>query len=135
MRRIFPVVFLIAAFVVGVNAQSNSGTLLGTVRDATKVLIPGVQITLTNLQTRQTYKNKTNESGEYKFEIPAGLYSVTAELPGFVTVALADVRVNQAVKRLDPITLAVDRNSRPPSVERGVIPIPLAPTTTPRGSL
>ena len=70
-----------------VSAQtSSSGTLGGLVEDASKALIPGVGITLTNVQTNVVQKTLTNETGAYAFlSVPPGLYSVTAELLGFKT--------------------------------------------------
>ena len=95
-------------------AQSKTGTLLGMVQDPTKVGIPGAQVTLTNAETKETYKSVTNYAGrqaawgEFKIQVPPGTYTVTVELLGFETVRLLSVRVeeNKSTK-LDPITLPV----------------------------
>ena len=95
-------------------AQSKTGTLLGRVQDPKKVGLPGAQVTLTNAETKETYKSLSNEAGgqaawgEFKIQVPPGTYTVTVELPGFERVRLLSVRVeeNESTK-LDPITLTV----------------------------
>ena len=63
-------------------AQTYQGTLRGSVRDAQGV-IPGVEVTLTNEETKRGAHRVTNEGGEYVFpSVLPGTYTVRAELPG-----------------------------------------------------
>ena len=118
MRTIFvgailAIVGLVPAL-TALTAQSKTGTLLGRVQDPKKFRIPGAQVTLTNAETKETYKSLTNDAGrqaaggEFKIQVPPGTYTVTVELLGFETVRLLSVRVeeNKSTK-LDPITLPV----------------------------
>jgi hypothetical protein len=60
-------------------------TIRGTVLDSSKAKLPGVQITLTRLDTTDSKKTVTNEIGEYSFKTSPGQYELKAELSGFET--------------------------------------------------
>jgi hypothetical protein len=123
----------ILTFVPGLAAQSKDGIVRGTVQDERKNLIPGVQATLTNTETKATHKIKTTESGEYRFDVPAGTYEFSAELPGFKTVKVSKITVkeNESV-RMDTLTMStLSMSSDRVPIQRGVIPIPLAPKVEP----
>ena len=65
-------------------AQENA-TLSGTVADSTGALIPGAEVTATNDASGMAMTILTNGVGQYEFTLPPGVYTVTAELPGFET--------------------------------------------------
>jgi len=82
-------------------AQTINATLGGTVNDASGALIPGVNITATNLATGIVTTSVTNEAGAYNFaSIQSGTYKVMAELPGFQTQTYNNVTlgVSQQVR-------------------------------------
>src|SRR4030095_4547653 len=65
-------------------AQANNGSVGGVVQDASKALIPGVTITLTNTQTGVVDSRLTNESGAYSFpSVLPGTYKLMGDLTGF----------------------------------------------------
>ena len=65
-------------------AQSDRGTITGTVSDATGAVIPGVAIEAKNVQTGATYQAGSSETGNYTLaQLPAGTYELSANLPGF----------------------------------------------------
>ncbi len=67
-------------------AQTVTGTILGTVKDATGASIPGVQISVNNLETGVVRTAITDDSGTYNVpSVPAGSYSITASIAGFKT--------------------------------------------------
>src|SRR5262245_31906731 len=75
-------------------AQQGNGTVSGLVQDATKALIPGVTVTLTNTATGVKDTRLSNESGAYGFpSVPPGTYKITAELSGFKTSAADNLEV------------------------------------------
>src|SRR3954470_18920307 len=89
-------------FAGSVFGQAGNGAVGGTVQDASKGLVPGVTITLTNTGTGIAATQITNESGVYNFAaVPAGTYSVTAALPGFKTSVQSGVVVTQAPIRVN----------------------------------
>src|SRR3989442_9670133 len=63
---------------------AQNAALVGTVRDAQQALIPGVMVTLQNLDTGVELTTMTNELGNYEFPtVRPGNYSVRVELSGF----------------------------------------------------
>jgi hypothetical protein len=75
-------------------AQTGSGNVSGIVRDASKALVPGTSITLTNNDTGVVNTTISNEAGAYIFaSVPPGNYKLTAELPGFKESVANDLRV------------------------------------------
>ena len=75
-------------------AQIDTASLVGTVRDSSGAVLPGVTVVATHVETGVTTNGVTNNSGQYVFPgVRAGLYSVTAELPGFRRAVQRDVRL------------------------------------------
>ncbi|MBI4905451.1 MAG: TonB-dependent receptor [Acidobacteria bacterium] len=65
-------------------AQNTTGTILGTVKDASGAVIPAARIRVTNEATSIAVNVVTNERGDYVVtNLPAASYSVLAESPGF----------------------------------------------------
>src|SRR5437870_8511453 len=91
-------VFTLAAF-----AQTDRGTLTGTVSDTTGAVIPGVSIEAKNVQTGATYQAGSSETGNYTLaQLPAGTYELSAALPGFKKFVRTGIIVSVAtVLRVD----------------------------------
>src|SRR5215471_3327192 len=65
-------------------AQLTSGTILGTVTDASGAVIEGATVTATNLETGFTRSDHTDASGNYRLgNMPIGRYKIKAEASGF----------------------------------------------------
>ena len=65
-------------------AQNVTGTIVGTVRDATGAPVQSVGITITNEDTNVEFKTQSSSSGDFTAPgLAAGNYRVTAEAPGF----------------------------------------------------
>ena len=65
-------------------AQTATGRIVGTVTDQTGAIIPGVTVTVTNVDTMVTYTALSNERGDYQAPLlPIGTYTVSAEQAGF----------------------------------------------------
>jgi outer membrane receptor protein involved in Fe transport len=74
--------------------QTVTGTIQGTVSDASGGVLPGVTITLRNLDTGATRVVVTNEVGFYQAPfLPLGPHSVSAELEGFKTSVRQPIEV------------------------------------------
>jgi hypothetical protein len=75
-------------------AQFDAGTVLGTVRDSSGGVLPGVTVTLLNDDTGIASVRLTDERGSYEFPtVRIGTYTVTSELQGFATRRVTGVRV------------------------------------------
>jgi hypothetical protein len=84
-------------------AQSDRGTITGTVSDPTGAVIPGANIVVTNTETAARYETISTETGNYTLtQLPSGLYQVTVELPGFKKYVRQGLTVQAAqIVRID----------------------------------
>jgi trimeric autotransporter adhesin len=98
---------LVVLSAAGLAAQSSTGGMRGTVKDAQGV-IPGATVAIVNDANGTSRETVTNEAGEYSFPaLDPGTYSVKVAVPGFRTFERKGVRVStQANVGLD-ITLEV----------------------------
>ena len=65
-------------------AQAVTGTLLGTVTDPGGAVVPGANVTITEVNTNFTRATVTNESGNYVIgNLDRGLYRIEIEHTGF----------------------------------------------------
>ncbi len=79
-------VWLLLALAGSALAQSQAvnGTIEGVVTDQSSAALPGVNVTIANLDTGDTRVVVTNSSGVYRAPLlPLGRYQVSAELQGF----------------------------------------------------
>ena len=88
-------VFILAGAFPSAAAQTERGSIVGVIKDATGGVLPAVTVTVTNLATGVAQTYVTNSQGVYEAPfLSPGTYRVTAALSGFATGALADVEVN-----------------------------------------
>ncbi|HYB97134.1 MAG TPA: TonB-dependent receptor [Vicinamibacterales bacterium] len=102
---IFSVAFGTAAF-----AQSTAinGTIEGTVKDEQGALLPGVTVTVTNLDTGDQRVVVTNESGLYRAPLLSlGTYRVAAELQGFKKFEQTGVSLRAGQTAVIDVSLSV----------------------------
>jgi len=82
--RSLGVVFCLFLVSLTAFAQSDRGTMTGTVSDATGAVIPGVNVVAVNTETSARYETVSTETGNYTLaQLPSGPYQLSAELPGF----------------------------------------------------
>ncbi len=68
-------------------AQSTTGSLQGTVKDEQQAVVPGVTVTVRNVDTNATYATITDSQGRWRVpQLPVGNYEVKVELTGFATI-------------------------------------------------
>ncbi len=81
----------------------QSGTFTGLVSDSTDAVLPGVELTITNLNTGEERTAITGDKGLYRAtNLPRGKYELAAALAGFKTHAHSDVELTVAeIKRVD----------------------------------
>src|SRR5437868_4559573 len=81
--------------------QAVNGTLLGTLTDSSGAVVPGAQVTITEVGTGIPHATQSNASGNYVFpNLPPGSYTIVAEARGFKKESRPDVRldVNSSVR-------------------------------------
>src|SRR5215210_6932397 len=75
-------------------AQSVSGTILGTVTDASGSVMGNAKVTVVNEGTGFTRTVTADANGEYTVpSLPTGRYTVTSEMTGFKAMALSNIEV------------------------------------------
>jgi outer membrane receptor protein involved in Fe transport len=90
-------------------AQVATGSLSGTVTDGTAPL-PGVTLTVTNVDTGFTRTAVTATNGDFRFfSLPAGTYLLKAEMTGYATVTVERIDVTIATDRTLEITMRVSK--------------------------
>ncbi len=103
-----------------VSAQSNSGTLTGTVADPTGAVIPGATVTIGNSVSGYTRTQTTDSAGHFQFvNVPFNPYQLTASSSGFQNFTKR-VDVNSMVAQTIPVTLAIASSSTTVTVEAPV---------------
>ena len=65
-------------------AQKDTGSIVGSVKDASGAVVTGASVQVTDTERGQTFQTKTNDSGEYVASpLRVGKYTVTVEKQGF----------------------------------------------------
>jgi len=89
------------------SAQQNA-TVVGTVVDESKSVLPGVMVTATDLAAGRVLTAVSNERGEYRLQnVPPGKYSIAAELSGFSTVKISEIELLVGQNATVPLQLKV----------------------------
>ena len=66
-------------------AHAQDATLLGTVKDNTGGVLPGVTVTAVNEASGISFVSVTDDRGLYRVSVRAGVYKISVELAGFTT--------------------------------------------------
>lgn len=102
IRRMAPLAFsllslglLLSVLALPARAQLSSGTILGTVTDASGAVVPGATVKVINPATNLTREVATNEDGNFRVDqLPVGVYQVEFEKQGFKKEIRANVKVD-----------------------------------------
>src|SRR4029450_10482354 len=91
-----PLAALVIAFQLGhavpAQAQAARASIAGTIADAQGGVLPRVTTPVQNAQTRPVRTSVTEGDGKYRVAgLNPGRYNLTAELPGFQTIAVKDI--------------------------------------------
>lgn len=78
--------------------STNTGNVAGTVTDSSGAVLPGVNVTLSQMGTSSTRSAVTNDAGKYFFaNVDPGQYSISLSKQGFSTTkSQAEVKVGQS---------------------------------------
>ena len=106
VMRVALVALIAITIPVAASAQITRGALVGTVRDASGGVVPGVTVTVTNLNTNAARVTVTDEQGTYRVgALEPGRYKITTELSGFAPFEQTDITVRSALDTPVDITM------------------------------
>jgi outer membrane receptor protein involved in Fe transport len=118
----------LVALAPGVSAQTSGASLVGKVLDKDGAPLPGVTVTVNNADTGLERSTTSGSDGAFLLpSLPVGTYTVKAELEGFATVNVEEVRLNVATQRSLEISMSTS------SVQEAITVVDEAPLvqTTP----
>src|SRR5437764_10123600 len=92
--RLFFILVVVGFVAIPLTAQTVTGTMRGATTDRSGGTLPGVTITIRNVETGLERIVVTDKSGSYNAPfLQLGRYNVQAELSGFGTMRRKDVGV------------------------------------------
>lgn len=108
MRRFVGLMLLVFLVPFESAFSQTSATVSGIVADPSGAVLPGVSVTATNNATAVATTVVSNEAGAYSVPaLLAGVYTVSAELPGFQKATFTNVQLGDADKIRLNFTLQV----------------------------
>jgi hypothetical protein len=118
------VVLGLVAWVPLYGQSTGTGTITGFVSDRSGALIPGAEITVTQLATDVARRVISNDRGIYVApSLPVGDYEVKAELAGFKSFVRRGIRVEAESRLTVDIALEVGQISETVTVTDAVAPV------------
>ena len=101
-----------------------TGSILGTVKDATGAMVPGVKITVTNPETNFTQSTTSDVGGQYRLlALPVGSYSLEASVQGFQRFDVTGITLSVNESRRIDVTLQVGNVQTSVSVEASALAV------------
>jgi len=88
------VVFLLAVASLAL-AQTDRGTITGTIIDPAGAVVANAPLELKGVETGSVYPAVSSATGNYTFtQLPVGTYELTTTVPGFKKSVRSDITVN-----------------------------------------
>src|SRR5215469_6662200 len=123
--RIFELLGVIASTLLiaagaAAHAQSNSGSVTGTIADSTGAVIPGATITIANSVSGYTRTQKSDSAGHFQFvNVPFNPYQLSVSSTGFQTFTKR-IDVNSIVAQSISVALSIQSAAQTVTVEAPV---------------
>jgi len=109
---IFCLVAILVFAATSLFAQFDSGSVLGTVRDASGAVVANAQVTLFSIAKGVSIERLTGASGDYEFpNVVPGEYRIIATAPGFQQTSTDRFTVNVTARQRVDLTLTVGASS------------------------
>ncbi|MGH9632713.1 MAG: carboxypeptidase regulatory-like domain-containing protein, partial [Bryobacteraceae bacterium] len=105
MQKLFRILPALLLSALCAFSQSDRGQITGTVSDPAGALIPEATVFAVNPETGVEFRTQTTSTGNYTIpQVPAGVYDLTVEQPGFRKYQQTGIRVQVAQSaRIDVI--------------------------------
>ena len=84
LGQTYGLVFLFALLTITASAQSNKGTIKGTIKDQNGALVQNATVTIVNVATKEERTVKTGDDGTYDAPLlDPGTYRITVKAASF----------------------------------------------------
>ncbi len=108
MKSVLVAAMTIVVGLMAAAASAQEVSIVGTVSDQTKAVLPGATVTATNVATGAQSTAVSDARGEYRIlSLPPGQYRVQAELQGFATVVVPSIELLVGQNATVPFVLGV----------------------------
>jgi len=108
MKSVLVAAMTIVVGLMAAAAAAQEVSIVGTVSDQTKAVLPGATVTATNVATGAQSTAVSDARGEYRIlSLPPGQYRVQAELQGFATVVVPSIELLVGQNATVPFVLGV----------------------------
>ena len=97
-----------AKFSLSAFAQTDRGTITGTISDPVGAVVASVPVQVKNLETGAAYEVGTSATGNYVVQVPTGNYELSVTVAGFKRYVRPSIAVPVAQTLRIDITLEVD---------------------------
>ncbi len=109
---------LVGASDIRLAAQGTTGTILGTVTDASGGTVPEATVTLTNTGTNATQTVVSDAQGRYRFpDLPVGQYQIETKRNGFAAVVHTGITLDPGANVVVDFALRVGQVAQTVTVE------------------
>jgi len=106
--KLFAFVIVTAAIAF---AQSNQGTITGTISDPAGAVIASAQIEVRNADTGVVYRGGSSNTGNFVIPVPAGTYELSTTVAGFKKFVESNIQVIVATDTRKDIKLDIGQTS------------------------
>jgi hypothetical protein len=104
--RLVALLISCAALAASAFAQSNKGTIVGTIKDPNGAVVSGARVTVTNIATGETKEVMTDDEGTYTAPaLDPGRYRVSVDATGFQSAVVEEVVVETNARQ--PVDVAL----------------------------
>ena len=110
MRSALVVSGLLLAASIGF-AQTDRGSITGTISDPAGAVVPGASIQVKNMDTGAVFAGGTSATGNYVIPVPAGRYEMTVAVSGFKKYVRSNLQVIVATDTRQDVALEVGANT------------------------
>jgi Ca-activated chloride channel family protein len=101
---------------LGLSLAENPASLGGIIKDNHGTAVSGVKVVAQNTSTKILYNSKTDNKGHFAFRnLPAGMYDVWVDLPGFRAVKHTGIHVRTGKTAKANFTLRLEGNTIVPA--------------------
>ena len=107
-QAVLALMVMLAAATLPAAAQGTGGALVGTITDAQGGVLPGVTVTVRNVDTGLVRTTVSEADGQYRIPaLPPGRYDVAAELQGFAGAEAKSLTLNTGLELRRDLTLGL----------------------------